>query len=75
MTQELQLPVSRIDFVEFRSKIPAWTVSLEDGNLLLDCSLIAANLQTVYVSCEAILGGDLPAYVVPMERDGETNPL
>ena len=69
MTQELQLPVSKVDFVEFRPKIPAWVVSLEERNIFLDCSLIAADLETLYVVCEKVLGGDLPDYVKPMERD------
>jgi len=74
MSQELQFPVSKTVSVEFRSdgeyvkRGAIWVVGLVGGETYLGCSLIAANCETFYVACEDVFG-DLPAYVVPMERD------
>ena len=69
MSQQLEFPVGKVDTIEFRPKIPAWVVCFEDECVYLECSLVAANLETMYVSCERMLGDTLPDYVVPMERD------
>ena len=69
MSQELQFPVSEIAWVEFRSHTSIWAVAFKDSDTTLDCSLIAANSEMCYVSCENVLDGDLPDYVKPMEHD------
>jgi len=74
MSQEFQFPVSKIVSVEFRpdgeyvKRGTIWVVGLVGGETYLGCSLIAANCETFYVACEDVFG-NLPDYVVPMERD------
>lgn len=75
MTQELQLPVANVFSIEFSATPdPAWLVEIA-GGVSLVCSLIAANLETFYVSCEDFIGDCLPDYVEPMERNAQNNPL
>jgi len=49
MTQQLQFPVSKVKSIEFCEKSHIWFVDI--GAFVLECSLIAANLETFYVSC------------------------
>ena len=74
MSQQLQFPADKVDTVEWRSdgayvlRGKFWVVGLEGGEAFLGCHLIAANVDTFYVSCQHITG-DLPDYVKPFERD------
>jgi len=78
MTQQLEMPVNSIQSVVFSPIRSAWIVSInepetESGVVIsgveLVCSLIASNVDIFYVSCDEVIGGDLPDYVKPMERD------
>lgn len=77
MSQELEFPVSQINSVIFSPTQRTWIVSLnemlgegiEATSIDLVCNLIAANIDTFYVSCEEVIGGELPHYVRPMKRD------
>jgi len=69
MPQEIEMPVNKVDSIEFRPKMGLWVISLEEGNIFLNCSIIGANADMLYASCESILGGDLPDYVKPMKRN------
>ena len=78
MTQQLEFSVSRVKSVEFCKKSHIWFVDI--GPFVLECPLIAANVDTFYVSCEAyqqVQPGDLDLfdYVKPMERDEKTRPV
>ena len=74
MTQELEFPADKVDTVELRSdgayilRGKFWVIGLEGGETFLGCLLVAANVDTFYVSCEHITG-NLPDYVKPMKRD------
>ena len=70
MAQQLQFPTSEVFSIEFSpTPQPVWLVSIS-GGATLACPLIAANVDTFYVSCEHITPDvPLPDYVKPMERD------
>ena len=69
MAQQLQFPASEVFSIDFSpTPKPSWLVNIA-GEVTLVCPLIAANVDTFYVSCDEVLNGDLPDYVKPMERD------
>lgn len=79
MSQQLEMPVSQVNSIVFSPTQHAWIVSLnetsdegiETTSVDLTCNLIAANVDTFYVSCEKVSGDDLPDYVKPMPKKSD----
>jgi len=70
VAQELEFPIDKIGFVEWRDKSSIWVVELEDEDVFMECTLFAANTEKCFVCCENIFGV-LPNYVVPMKPKNE----
>ena len=69
VSQQLEFPTSEVFSIEFSpTPKPTWLVSIVGGATLV-CPLIAANVDTFYVSCDEVLDGNLPDYVKPFERN------
>lgn len=69
MSQQLEFPASKAGSIQLISEGKlAWVVQLKEDDVFLVCLLIAANIDTFYVSCVGFEGGDLPDYVKPMKR-------
>ena len=68
MTQQLAFPTSEVFSIDFSpTPVPCWLVNIA-GGVTLACPLIAANVDTFYVSCDEVLDSGLPDYVKPMPK-------